>query len=160
MNIERTQHIGNYGVIFTVIRFTVVLGNRHALVNLCLLEAGDCANEVRNHIRELYEKMLARDLPCKMTLAISKPLNRQQADLLNTRGDIIAGLISGALAAPVSLVSRPIGGLVGATTGLIVKGLIRSYHAGDVIIGLDAQVKGGIGPQRSLSAMVRQFQGG
>lgn len=29
-----------------------------------------------------------------------------------------------------------------------------------VVIGLDAQVNGGIGPQRSLSAMVRQFQGG
>ncbi|WP_124421981.1 hypothetical protein [Pseudomonas orientalis] len=160
MNIERTQHIGHYGVIFTVIRFTVLPENRHALVNLCLLEAGDSANEVRNHLRDLYEKMLARDLPCKMTVAISKPLSRQQADLLNTRGEILAGLLGSALAAPISLVSRPIGGIVGTTASLIVKGIIRSYHAGDVIIGLDAQVNGGIGPQRSLSTMVRQFQGG
>lgn len=160
VNIERTQHIGHYGVIFTVIRFTVVPDNRHTLVNLRLLEAGDFSNEVRNQIRDLYEKMLAHDLPCKMALAVSKPLNRQQADVLNTRGDTIAGLIGGALAAPISLVSRPIGGIVGATTSLIVKGIIRSYHAGDVVIGLDAQVNGGIGPQRSMSAMVRQFQGG
>ncbi|RZI31529.1 hypothetical protein EUX57_12420 [Pseudomonas orientalis] len=86
MNIERTQHIGHYGVIFTVIRFTVVPGNRHAL------------------------------------------------------------------AAPISLVSRPIGGIAGTTASVI--------HAGDVVIGLDAEVNGGIGPQRSMSAMVRPFQGG
>ncbi|CAI8899774.1 hypothetical protein EMIT0357P_30434 [Pseudomonas marginalis] len=39
VNIERAQHIGHYGVIFTVNRFTVVPDNRHALANLCLLEA-------------------------------------------------------------------------------------------------------------------------
>ena len=160
VNIERTQHIGHYGVTFTVMRFTVVPENRNALGSLCLLGAGNTANELRSHIRDLYEKMLARDLPCKMKLAISKPLNRQQADVLNTRAGIISGLIGGALAAPISLVSRPIGGIVGATATLTVKGIIRSYHAGDVVIGLDAQVSGGIGPQRSLSAMVRQFQGG
>jgi len=95
-----------------------------------------------------------------MTVAISKPLTRTQADLLNIRGEIVAGLISGAVSAPMSLASPAVGFAAGAAAGLIIKGIIRSYHAGDVVIGLDAQVNGGIGPQRSLSAMVRQFQGG
>ncbi|NWA83849.1 hypothetical protein [Pseudomonas sp. D2002] len=160
MNIERTQYIGHYGVTFTVIRFTVLPAHKHALANLCLLEAGASANEVRYRLADLYEKMLARDLPCKMTVAISKPLTRQQADLLNERGTIVAGLIASAVSAPLSRVSPFFGGAVGSIIGLKVKDVIRSYHAGDVVIGIDAQVSGGIGPQRSLSAMFRQFQGG
>lgn len=33
VNIERTQHIGHYGVIFTVMRFAVMPGNSHVLVS-------------------------------------------------------------------------------------------------------------------------------
>ncbi len=160
MDLERTQYIGHYGVTFTVIRFIVLPANRQALANLCVLEAGASANEVRDRLVELYEKMLARDLPCKMAIAVCKPLTRQQADLLNERGTIVAGLVASALSAPISLVSPLAGSVVGGSIGLIAKSVIRSYHAGDVVIGLDAQVNGGIGPQRSLSAMVRQFQGG
>ncbi|MBJ2250567.1 hypothetical protein JFT59_05030 [Pseudomonas sp. MF6784] len=159
MNLERTQYIGHYGVTFSVIRFTVFPGDRQGLSSLYLLEAGICANQLRYQLMDLYEKMLARDLPCKMAVAICKPLTRRQADLLNERGTIVAGLISSAFSAPISLVSPLVGGAVGGTLGLIIKGAIRSYHAGDVVIGLDAQVNGGIGPQRSLSALVRQFQG-
>lgn len=160
MNIERTQYLGHYGVAFTVLRFIVVSANQHALASLSLLEAGTSANEVRQRLVDLYGKMLARDLPCTMTIAVSKPLTRSQADLLNERGSIIAGLIASAVSAPISLASPFFGAAVGGIIGLKVKDAIRSYHAGDVIIGIDAQVKGGIGPQRSLSAMVRQFKGG
>jgi hypothetical protein len=160
VNIERTQHIGHYGVTFTVIRLTVLPANRQALANLCLLEAGPSANEVRYGLMCLYEKRLARDLPCKMTVAISKPLTRRQADLLNERGTIVAGLIASAVSAPISLASPFLGAAAGGAVGLKVKDVIRSYHVADVIIGIDAQVNGGIGPQRSLSAMVRKFQGG
>lgn len=160
MNLERTQYIGNYGVTFSVIRFTVVPANRHTLANLCLLEAGASANDVRHRLMGIYEKMLARDLPCKIAVAISRPLTRQQADVLNERGTIVAGLIAGAFSAPMSLVSPLAAGAAGAIVGLTVADVIRSYHAGDVIIGLDAQVDGGIGPQRTLSTMIRQFQGG
>lgn len=160
MNLERTQYIGHYGITFTVLRFSVVPGNRHNLANICLLEAGDAANEVRYRLTELYAKMLARDLPCKMTIAISKPLTRPQADLLNERGTIIAFLIGGALAAPIHPLSKPIARAVGTAVGLIIKSVVRSYHAGDVIIGMDAQVEGGIGPQHSLSAMVIPYPGG
>lgn len=44
--------------------------------------------------------------------------------------------------------------------GVIAKSFIRTYHAGDVVIGIEAQVDGGIGPQRSMSAMVIPFMGG
>jgi len=160
VNLERTQYIGHYGVTFTVIRLTVLPTHKHALANLCFLEAGASANEVRYRLMDLYEKMFARDLPCLMTVAISKPLTRQQANPLNERGTIVAALIASAVSAPLSRISPLFGGAVGSVIGLKVKDVIRSCHAGDVVIGINAQVNGGIGPQRSLSAMVRQFQGG
>ena len=94
MNIERTQHIGHYGVTFIVIRFTVVPESRHALANLCLLEAKTSARQVRDQIRSLYEKMLARDLPCEIAVAISQPLRRSQADRLNDQTVLIKQIIS------------------------------------------------------------------
>ena len=132
MNIERTQYLGHYGVAFTVLRFIVVSANQHALASLSLLEAGTSANEVRQRLVDLYGKMLARDLPCTMTIAVSKPLTRSQADLLNERGSIIAGLIASAVSAPISLASPFFGAAVGGIIGLKVKDAIRSYHAGDV----------------------------
>lgn len=160
MNIERTQYLGHYGVAFTVLRFIVVSANQHALASLSLLEAGTSVNEVRKRLVDIYGKMLARDLPCKITVAIAKPLTRQQADLLNERGTIIALLLAGAFSAPVRPFSKPVARVVATTVGVATKHFIRTYHAGDVVIGIEAQVEGGIGPQRSESAMVIPFMGG
>lgn len=138
LNIERTQHVGHYGVIFTVIRFTVMPG-------LCLLEAKAAVQQVRDQIRCLYQKMLARDLPCEISVAISYPLRRSQADRLNDQNILIKQIISRAVAAPGIVISTVTAGFVGNT----ISGKLRRYHAGDIIIGLDANVRGGIGPQRS-----------
>lgn len=104
--------------------------------------------------------MLARDLPWRMTIAITKPLTRQQADLFNERGTIIALLLAGAFSAPIHPFSKPVARVAATTVGVITKSFIRTYHAGDVVIGIEAQVDGGIGPQRSMSAMVIPFMGG
>lgn len=149
MNIERTQYIGHYGVIFIVTRFTVLPDNRHSLDNLCLLEAKTAARQVRDQIRRLYEKMLARDLPCEMKVAISYPLRRNQADRLNDQNVLIKQIISGAVKAPGLVISNVTAGFVGNT----ISGKLRRYHAGNIIIGLDASVRGGIGPQRSTLSM-------
>ncbi|ANF83715.1 hypothetical protein A7J50_0265 [Pseudomonas antarctica] len=124
MNLERTQYIGHYGVTFIVIRLNVLPTHKHALANLCLLEAGTSANEVRYRLVDLYEKMFARDLPCKMTVAVSKPLSRQQADLLNERGSIVTLLLAGAFSAPIHPLSKPVARVVGVTVGLITKNII------------------------------------
>jgi hypothetical protein len=54
---------------------------------------------------ELYEKMLPSNLPCVMTVAISKPLTRQQGELLNNQRLVIKDLIADAIAAPMGMVS-------------------------------------------------------
>ena len=127
VNIERTQYIGHYGVTFTVLCFTVLPANRNALANLCLLEAGASTNKVRQQLVDLYGKMLPGDLPCKMTVAIAKPLNRQQADLLNERGPLIALALAGLFSAPIHPFSKPIARAAATTVGAITKSIIRSY---------------------------------
>jgi hypothetical protein len=149
MHIEKTQHVGHYGVIFKMIRFTVLPDNRHVLANLYLLEAKPAALQVRDQIRNLYEKMLAKDLPCEITAAISIPLRRSQADRLNDQNILIKQIISGAISAPGIVISAVTAGVVGDT----ISSRLRKYHAGDIIIGLEASVKGGIGPQRSTLSM-------
>ncbi|XVJ48703.1 hypothetical protein ACDZ94_07210 [Pseudomonas sp. UBT] len=124
MNLERTQYIGHYGVTLTVTRLNVLPTHKHALANLCLLEAGTSANEVRYRLVNLHEKMFARDLPCKMTVAISKPLSRQQADLLNERGTIVTLLLAGAFSVPIHPLSKPVARVVGVTVDLIIKNII------------------------------------
>lgn len=149
VNIERTQYIGHYGATFTLIRFTVAPDNRHVLANLCLREAKTAARQVRDQISRLYERMLARDLPCEMAVAISHPLRRNQADRLNDQNVLIKQIISGAIKAPRIAISNVTAGFVGDA----ISGKLRRYHAGDITIGLDASVRGGIGPQRSTLSM-------
>lgn len=153
MNIERTQYIGHYGITFTVIRLTVMPSNRQELATLCLLEAKASAIEVRLRLQKLYEKMLARDLPCVMTVAVSKPLTRKQADSLNNRNNLIKEIISGAVAAPVGIISSKAESIVENAISDLISRRIRNFHSADIVIGLDAQVSGGIGPQRSSVSM-------
>lgn len=153
MNLERTQYIGHYGVTFTVIRFTVTPHNRHKLATLCLIDAQASAMEVRLRLQNLYEKMLARDLPCLMTVAISKPLTRKQAEYLNSRNNLIKQTVSGAVAAPMGIISEHAKSMVENAVSDLIFRKLRNFHSADIIIGIDAQVKGGIGPQHSTSSM-------
>ena len=153
MKIERTQYIGHYGITFTVIRLKVLLSDRRALSTLCLLEAKISATEVRMRLLELYERMLARNLPCLMTVVISKPLTRKQADSLNNRNNLLKELISGAVAAPVGIMSSKAESMFEKAVSNLISRRLRNFHREDIIIGLDAQVSGGIGPQRSSISM-------
>ncbi|MCD4531030.1 hypothetical protein [Pseudomonas sp. C3-2018] len=159
MILERTRYIGRHEIIFSVTRFTVAPGDQESLQRLCLLEAKTSLAEVRSRLVELHEKVLARDLPCVMTVVVSKPLTRQQGDLLNNQRQLIESVIADAIAAPMGMVSDQAGRMVAKVVGEFVGSKLRNYHAGDVIVGFDAQVRGGIGPQRSASSMVMYAQG-
>lgn len=98
-----------------------------------------------------------------MAVGISKPLTRQQGDLLNSQRMTVANLTAAAFTAAGSAV--PFGGaLVKSALGIGGRAsalkTLPTYHAGDIIISLDAQVSGGIGPQHSMSSMIIKVQGG
>ena len=97
--------------------------------------------------------MLALDLPCVMTVVVSKPLTRKQANSLNNRNNLIKEIISGAVAAPVGIISSKAESIVENAFSDLISRRICNFHSADIVIGLDAQVSGGIGPQRSSVSM-------
>lgn len=88
-----------------------------------------------------------------MTVVISKPLTRKQADSLNNRNNLLKEIISGAVAAPVGVISSKAESVFENAVSDLISRRIRNFHREDIIIGLDAQVSGGIGPQRSSTSM-------
>ena len=159
---DRNQFTANHGIVFSVIRFSVTPSDRGSLRTLHFGEAKSAHFEVSSLLVELYDKMLAKDLPCLMMVGISSPLTRKQGDLLNDQRMSIANITAGIFTAAGSKV--PVVGLaVGPAAGYfgreLVKNKLPAYHAGDVIVSLDAQVSGGIGPQRSVSSMIIKSQG-
>jgi hypothetical protein len=99
LKFERDQFSGNHGIVFNVSRFTLSAGERGSLRTLHFGEAKAAHYEVSNLVVELYDKMFAKDLSCQMMVGVSKPLTRQQGDLLNTQRMSIANLTSGVFAA-------------------------------------------------------------
>lgn len=160
MDVVRTQHVGHYGVVFTLIHFTVGPGGAAYLRTLNLPEITTGRFEVTQLIEDTYARMLAQGRPCRITLAISRPMSRNSADLLNdqraTIGTIV-GSISGKIAAPAGAV---VGAVTGTTLAAASKNKLPTYHAGDVIFSVDAEVSGGIGPQRSSTSLILKVNGG
>jgi len=154
VEIQKGQVSGRYGIIFYTSRFTVTPTHRHRLTTLYFHEARTVSWELGLQLSELYDRMLAKDLPCVMTVVISKPLTRQQGDLLNEQRTDIAILFSSI-----------VGGIASSTLKLsslwatrdsrkFAQERLRTYHAGDVIVGVEAHVSGGIGPQRTVTSML------
>lgn len=99
LKFENDQFSGNHGIVFNVSRFTLSASERGSLRTLHFGETKAAHYEVSNLVVELYDKMLAKDLPCQMMVGISKPLTRPQGDLLNAQRTSIAILTSGVFAA-------------------------------------------------------------
>jgi hypothetical protein len=127
-----------------------------------LAEAKKVHYEVIQMIVELHDRMQAGHLSCVMTVRISKPLTRAQGDALNARRTSliqIASNVSGSAAGRVGSLGGPyVSSLsayaVGKNVGRHMGNMLPTFHAGDVIVTLDAQVHGGIGPQRSTLSLV------
>lgn len=156
MKFERTfQYIGNHGIVFNVSQITLTDGERGRLRELHFGEAQNAHYEVNRKVVEVYDKMLAKNLPCLMMIGISKPLTRQQGDVLNAQRNKIASLAASAFAGATSYIASPyMGAPVGAGVRMFVNETLPTYHAGDILVSIEAQVNGGIGPQRTASTLI------
>ena len=83
MEFDKYQFTTHHGITFCVSRFTVMPADRGGLRTLYFREAKAANFEVTRLLVWLYDKMLARDLPCVMSVGISNPLTRSQGDWLN-----------------------------------------------------------------------------
>lgn len=102
--------------------------------------------------------MQAGSRPCAIIITIFEPLTEKQADDLNANRMKIGYAVGGAVGGTTSKVPAPLGVnmLAGFALGAAARKLaldnLPTRHAGDVIIALDALVKGGIGPQHSTQS--------
>jgi len=98
--------------------------------------------------------MMAGHRKCQMSITVFEPMPKSRADDLNTTRNEIAYSLGGGAAG----IAGPAGFVVGATVGLAVRSIVlsdmRTYHTGDLVVGIDALVNGGIGPQRSTKSYV------
>ncbi|CAN1592868.1 hypothetical protein LOY35_00420 [Pseudomonas sp. B21-028] len=156
MKFEGTfQYMGNHGIVFNVSQITLTDSERGRLRELHFGEAKSAHYEVNSKVVEVYDKMQAKNLPCVMMIGISKPLTRQQGDVLNAQRTTIANLAASAFAAATKVVAPSYMVVpVGAGVRTYVNGILPTYHAGDVLVSIEAQVNGGIGPQRTLSTLI------
>ncbi|WP_338485973.1 hypothetical protein VRB68_12075 [Pseudomonas trivialis] len=156
MKFEGTfQYIGNHGIVFSVSQITLTDSERGRLRELHFGEAQNAHYEVNRKVVEVYDKMLTKNLPCLMMIGISKPLTRQQGDVLNAQRTKIANLAASAFAGATSYVASPyVGAPVGAGVRMYVNETLPTYHAGDILVSIEAQVNGGIGPQRTASTLI------
>ncbi|MCG6575640.1 hypothetical protein EGM97_13095 [Pseudomonas sp. AF32] len=156
MKFEGTfQYMGNHGIVFNVSQITLTDSERGRLRELHFGEAKSAHYEVNSKVVEVYDKMQAKNLPCLMMIGISKPLTRQQGDALNAQRTTIANLATTAFAAAAKAVApSSVAATVGAGVRRYVNETLPTYHAGDVLVSIEAQVNGGIGPQRTLSTLI------
>jgi hypothetical protein len=156
MKFEGTfQYMGNHGIVFNVSQITLTDSERGRLRELHFGEAKHAHYEVNSKVVEVYDKMQARGLPCVMMIGISKPLTRQQGDALNAQRTTIANLAAAAFASAAKAVAPPyVAASVGVGVRTYANEILPTYHAGDVLVSIEAQVNGGIGPQRTLSTLI------
>ena len=114
--------------------------------------------QVVEKMAELYDRMQAGERPCHMTVAVSRPISRQQGDILNQqrqRVSTVVGWLAGKAGASVAgpLAGTPVGAITGGAVSVVAGwAMLRSiptFHVGDVLVSLSAKVHGGIGPQTS-----------
>jgi len=149
------QYVGNHGIVFNVSQITLTDSERGRLRELYFGEAKSAHYEVNSKVVEVYDKMQAKGLPCVMKIGISKPLTRQQGDVLNAQRTKIANLAATAFASATTAVSSSYVGIpVGAGVRMYANEILPTYHAGDVLVSIEAQVNGGIGPQRTGSTLI------
>ncbi|MFK3773469.1 hypothetical protein [Pseudomonas sp. NPDC089406] len=156
MKFEGTyQFVGHHGIVYNVSQVTLTDSERGRLRELHFGEARSAHYEVNSKVVEVYDKMLAGNLPCLMRIAISKPLTREQGDVLNTQRTTVANATASALASGAGSVASPwVGVAVGVGVRTYVNEVLPTFHSGDVLVSVEAQVNGGIGPQRSLSSLI------
>lgn len=159
MQAQRTyQVVAHHAIVFDVSEFIIQPGECCQIrqTGLPFVHAGHY--KVVEKMVELYDRMLAGERPCHMTVAVSRPISRQQGDTLNQQRQRVSTVVSsvaGKAGASVAgpLAGTPVGAITGGAVSVVVGWTmlraIPTFHVGDVLVSLLAKVHGGIGPQTS-----------
>ncbi|QCI11548.1 hypothetical protein E6B08_09190 [Pseudomonas putida] len=163
MKFEDTfQRTDMRGIVYNVSKFTLTSEDRPRLRELHFGEAKQAHYLVSSKVVEVYDKMQAGQRPCLMLVGISRPLTRRQGDELNASRSKVsryASSAAGSVGGAVGSLGGPFGATVGTAAAgggmrMYVEKNLPTYHAGDILVSIEAQVSGGIGPQRTLESLI------
>ncbi|MET1081028.1 MAG: hypothetical protein ABWY06_23720 [Pseudomonas sp.] len=154
MRVEWKPYTGSHGIHWSVCAVSVMPADAAQLRHINFAQGSSANFRVAQMVTSLYDRMLAGDRTCMVRIAVSKPIERDQAESLNvskaTVGNIAAGAF-GALAAR----AHPFLGIPGGYLGReMVSGELPVYHQQDILVAVEAEVSGGIGPQRSARSEI------
>lgn len=154
MDIERTHIHSQHGINFSLAIIRLVWAERSRLLHMKYCPSAKASHAVADLAVEIFDRMQAKDRACVLKVFVSLPLTRTQADSLNQQRVTIAGVIGGLAA----VAGKRINTFVGIGSGLAVRWATQeclpTYHAGDVIVSVEGEVSGGIGPQHSVKSQI------
>ncbi|MEX5328986.1 hypothetical protein WCD99_12585 [Pseudomonas paraeruginosa] len=154
MDIERTHVHSQHGINFSLAIIRLAWAERSRLLHMKYCPSAKASHAVADLAIEIFDRMQAKDRACVLKVFVSLPLTRTQADSLNQQRVTIASVIGGLAA----VAGKRINTFVGIGSGLAVRWATQqslpTYHAGDVIISVEGEVSGGIGPQHSVTSQI------
>ncbi|HBN9635927.1 TPA: hypothetical protein NIE10_003242 [Pseudomonas aeruginosa] len=154
MDIERTHIHSQHGINFSLAIIRLVWAERSRLLHMKYCPSAKASHAVADLAVEIFDRMQAKGRACVLKVFVSLPLTRTQADSLNQQRVTIAGVIGGLAA----VAGKRINTFVGIGSGLAVRWATQeslpTYHAGDVIVSVEGEVSGGIGPQHSVKSQI------
>lgn len=154
MRAEQLHASGRHGINFDLIIVSLQQQDRAELTKAGY-SPSPATNEATARLAlEVFDHMQSANRPCSLKIAISSPLSREQADHLNSQRVTVANIIAGVTATVGSRAHPAVGFGSGAAIRAAVFKRLPTYHSKDVIIGIEGEVSGGIGPQRSLRSVI------
>ncbi|MBB1605446.1 MULTISPECIES: hypothetical protein [Pseudomonas] len=154
MKIECRQAQNAHGIVFSLMIVQLVAAERNRLRSLNYDRTLRWNQDIAEFVLDVFDYMQARGRLCMLGVLVSEPLSREQADALNHQRVSVANAVAGIATAAGSRI-HPIAGLaMGAASRRFAFDRLPTYHIGDRIVGVDAVVSGGIGPQRSTQSML------
>ncbi|MDR0211479.1 MAG: hypothetical protein LBJ33_20275 [Pseudomonas putida] len=97
---RKSTTTGHHGITFTVFKLTVSAYQREQLKHLIFTPAHSKNSEISTAVIALFDRIFPAQRTCFMTISVSQPLKRLQADAINdarsTAAKVSAALASSA----------------------------------------------------------------
>lgn len=149
MRAEWKPYTGSYGINWLICFLTVQPKDASGLRHIKYAQSAEANFRIERIVLKLYDRMAARDRGCSMRIAISAPIERAQAERLNVSKELVGNIAAGAFAGAAGAVHPALSIPAGFIGRKWVAGDLPVYHHKDILVAVEADVSGGIGPQRS-----------
>lgn len=156
MTQSRRLLLANGVVVGEQFEFVLAAPQQLHIVRATQLSTNPAVNQLATDAaEELYRHLQPGQRSCRLTLTVMHPLTREMAEAFEQRRITLAMRSGVAAGAAAKAVAGFVGSaVVGAAVRETVLATIKQRHDGDVIVCVEGEVSGGIGPQHSVRTHV------